>query len=251
MRIVLLSLVALALIGCDTKRESTPAVRVFAAASLAEVLSELEPGIREKFGIEIQINAAGSGTLARQILAGAPADVFISADPRWMDELQEAGGIEPSSRRDLLRNRLVLIAGQGVADVPASLGDLSSFDGRLAIGEPESVPAGQYAKQALERAGAWTEMQDRLLPAVDVRAALAYVSAGEADLGIVYASDAAAARNVRIILTIEPDLHDPIVYPAAVVKDADNAEAAERVLDFLADEAARRIFQNAGFKVAP
>lgn len=258
-RLLVLFLIVALPLGCGREPgDERPTVRVFAPASLDRVLAELVPAAERELGIRLIVSPAGSGTLAGQITAGAPADVFISANPQWMDELATRGLLDAETRVDLLKNRLVVIVGVGVDDPPASLEALADYDGRIAMGEPTSVPAGVYAKQALETAGVWPAVEARILPAMDVQAALAYVAGGEAELGIVYATDpptatadsadpASSAPGVRILLTIPAELHDPIVYPAAVLKEADNPGGARRLLEWLQSDTATAIFRMHGF----
>jgi len=231
-------------------------VTVFAAASTADALDEVgRTYAAEQRGRVVPV-IASSSTLARQIEQGSPADVFVSADARWMDDLQERGLIDPATRSDLLGNRLVLIAPRGEApdsaavspalDLPALLGD-----GRLAVGDPGHVPAGLYARQALESLGLWGAVADRLAPAADVRRALALVARGEAPLGIVYATDAAASDRVVVVGAFPADSHDPIVYPAAAVAGSAHAAAARDFLAFLHSPAAAAVFTRHGFEVLP
>ncbi len=228
-------------------------VTVFAAASLADALGEVNEAFREEGG-EVVASFAGSSALARQIEAGAPADVFVSADLDWMDWLQQRGLVDGASRRDLLGNRLVLVASatSGPAieirpglDLAGALGD-----GRLAIGETASVPAGRYGRAALEALGVWEGVADRLAEAENVRAALALVARGEAPLGLVYATDAAADPSVEVVATLPEESHPPIVYPVALIAGSGNPDAGA-YLDFLLGERARGIFEAAGFTVLP
>lgn len=222
-------------------------VMVFAAASLRNALDEVAAAFP---GPRVLASYAGSSALARQIDRGAPAALFISADLAWMDYLEHRGRIEPGTRRNLLANRLVLIA-------PASSGAAARIErgiplarwlgprGRLAMGNPDHVPAGRYAKAALEALDVWGEVRDRLAPTDNVRLALALVARGEAPLGIVYATDARAEPNVRVVGRFDASLHPPIVYPMALVKGA--GASARAFADFLQRETARRIFEKHGF----
>jgi len=190
--------------------------------------------------------------LAKQIEAGAPADVFFSADREWMDYLGQRGLLKSGSRRDLLGNALVLIAPSDSAlrlkiapgfDLAGALGG-----GRLATGDPDSVPAGLYARAALTQLRVWERVSDHLIRAENVRTALAYVARGEAPLGIVYQTDAQAEKRVRVVAVFPADSHPPIVYPIALTVNA--RVLAARYLEFLGGEAARQIFVQRGF-VAP
>ena len=228
---------------------------VFAAASLADAMAEVAARFESATGHEVAVSAAGSSALARQIQRGAPADVFVSANPGWMDLLEEEGRILPQTRIDLLRNRLVLIAhgeAAGRATERAEIGpelDLAGRlgDGRLAMALVEAVPAGIYGKAALTTLGLWATVAPRVAQTDNVRAALALVATGEAPLGIVYATDAAAEDDVSVVGTFPEDAHPPIVYPAAAVSDS---AAARAFLDWLTGPAARAVFEGHGFSMA-
>jgi molybdate transport system substrate-binding protein len=225
-------------------------VTVFAAASLKNALDAVGAAWMEEAGKSATISYAASSALARQIEEGAPADVFISADRDWMDYLAERDLIARETAIELLGNRLVLIA---PADSTATAEIVPGFDlagllgdGRLAIANVDAVPAGRYGKAALESLGVWESVADRLAQAENVRAALALVSTGEAPLGIVYATDAAADPAVRILGTFPEDTHPPIVYPAAVTAEAASPDAGA-FLDFLKGETAGALFEAEGF----
>lgn len=227
---------------------------VFAAASLKTALDEINAAHAAAAGASVKVSYAGSSQLAKQIEQGAPADLFISADLDWMDYLEERDLIEPESRVDLLGNRLVLVAPatSGVGDVAIGPGfDLATLlgEGRLAVALVDSVPAGRYAKAALTSLDAWPGVADRLAQAENVRAALALVGRGEAPLGIVYATDAAAEPQVRILGTFPEISHPPIVYPVAVTAETERGEAARQYLTLLRGDAARAVFRRWGFTV--
>lgn len=228
-----------------------PALRLFAAASLANAADEVARAWTGQTGIAVTSVFAGSAALARQIEAGAPADLYISANPDWMDHLAASGHVTADSRRDLLGNRLVVIA-----PAPAAMGDGRPADalryrlgetGRLAIAETTAVPAGRYARAALERLGLWQDLAPRLAEAENVRAALLYVSRGEAPVGIVYATDARIDPGVAVVAAIPEGLHPPIVYPAARI-EASTHPAASAFLDHLASPEAAAIFRRHGFE---
>lgn len=227
-------------------------VLVFAAASLKTALDDVAAAFEAQTGSEVAVAYAGSSALARQILAGAPADIFISANTLWMDEVEAAGLLAKGSRRDLLGNRLVLV---GPADLSAvSPADLSAEalaarlgDGRLAMALVDAVPAGMYGKSALASLGLWEALAPRIAQADNVRAALALVARGEAPLGIVYATDAAAEPRVSVLATFPEESHPPIVYPVARLADA--GEPAAAFLDYLAGPDARARFEREGFAV--
>ena len=229
------------------------AVTVFAAASLQNALTAAAKEFTATSGIAVKFSFDSSSTLARQIEEGAPADLFASADEDWMDYLAQRDLIEPKTRVNLLSNRLVIIAsrdapfGELALDAPSIEKALGA--GRIATGAVETVPAGRYAKAALQKLGLWASLQNRIAPAENVRAALAYVARGEAPLGIVYATDAAAEPKVKIVASFPQDSHPPIVYPFAVVAKAKGGGAA-RFLGFLQSPAARASFAAQGFSFA-
>ena len=226
-------------------------VTVFAAASMKNAMEEVASTFKEATGHDLVLSLAGSSALARQIQQGAPAELFISANPGWMDRLEAEGLIEPDTRFDLLGNAIVLIA-HGDAE-PVAIGpelDLAGMLGenRLAMAMIDSVPAGIYGKAALESLGLWDAVASKVAQTDNVRAALALVATGEAPLGIVYATDAAATDKVSVIATFPAASHPPIVYPAAAVAGHDNPAATE-LLEFLHSPAARAAFEAQGFTV--
>jgi molybdate transport system substrate-binding protein len=226
-----------------------PALTVFAAASLQESLDEAAAAYQRQSGVAVQVAYAASSTLARQIEQGAPAQVFFSADQEWMDYLQQRQRIDLASRRPLLGNGLVLVAPAGAAPKvdlarPGSLAQALG-EGRLATGQTMTVPAGRYARAALEQLGLWTEVRDRLAESESVRAALMLVARGEAPLGIVYASDAHAEPRVEVVATFPADSHPPIVYPVAAIAPA--GDDARAFVHWLEGPEARAIFQRHGF----
>ncbi|OWO96576.1 molybdate ABC transporter substrate-binding protein [Rhizobium esperanzae] len=225
---------------------------VFAAASLKNALDAANAAWTRESGKETVASYAASGALAKQIENAAPADIFISADGDWMDYLAEKKLIKAESRSDLLGNRIVLVAEKDKAKpVEIKQGfDLADLlgDGRLAMGEPKSVPAGKYGMAALEKLGVWTSVESKVAGAESVRAALALVSRGEAPYGIVYQTDAAADKGVAIVGTFPADSHPPIIYPVAILADSKNPDAAA-YLDFLKSDKAAAFFTAQGFTI--
>src|SRR6516162_4958478 len=223
---------------------------IFAAASLKDALDEVNAAFQHEKGQETATSYASSSSLAKQIEAAAPADIFISADLDWMDYLAKRNLIKPETRANLLGNRLVLIAPVTGA-VQLAIGPNFPLapalgNGRLAIADPNSVPAGKYGKAALEALGVWSSVADRLAPAENVRATLALVSRGETPLGIVYQTDADSDKAVKIIGTFPENTHPPIIYPIAVVAISTNP-AVMGYLTYLKSPAARPIFEKHGF----
>src|SRR5450631_1971744 len=226
-----------------------PAIVVFAAASLTDVLEELGADFGKSTGIGVKFFFAASSVLARQIEAGAPADIFFSADRDWMDCLQSRKLIQGESRRDVLGNRLVLVAPAASTlnlkitpqfKLAAALGK-----GRLATGDPDTVPAGRYARAALTTLGVWNSVADHIMRAENVRAALAFVERSEVPLGIVYRSDALVDKGVRIVDTFPIESHPPIMYPIALTVGAKSVAA--QFADYLSKPAVGAVFARYGF----
>ena len=232
-------------------RDAKASVIVFAAASLKNALDKVSANWEQESGQTIKASYAASSTLAKQIEQDAPAQIFISADLDWMDYVASKELIKKESRSDLLGNKLVLIAPKDSsvsldlkpgADLAKSLGN-----GRLAVGNVDSIPAGKYAKAALEKLGFWDGVSNKLAQAESVRAALLLVSRGEAPLGIVYQTDAAADPNVKVVATFPADSHPPIIYPIALTTKANEAAAA--LLDYIKSPKAAPAFEAQGFTV--
>lgn len=239
-----------ACVGLSTPAAAGERIIVFAAASLRDALAAAVRQYQRESGLDVVQSYASSGTLVRQIERGAPAALFVSASSEWMDYLEKRGLIRQGSRRNLLRNELVLIAPAGsvttLAIRPQFALAKALGQGRLAMANPDHVPAGQYAKAALQSLGVWSSVAARIARAENVRAALIFVSRGEAPLGIVYRTDAAADSRVRIVDTFPPDTHPPIIYPVARVSSA-ASPSAERLLLFLESAEAGAIFRRYGF----
>jgi molybdate transport system substrate-binding protein len=229
-------------------------VVVFAAASTTNAIIQIGELYETQGKRRVTPSFASSSTLAKQIASGAPADVYLSANQKWMNYLAEKGIVNKATRFDLLGNRIAFIVPKEstVKDVDVhdglNLQTLLGEDGRLSIGDPSHVPAGMYGKKALENLGLWAQVQGRLAPMKDVRAALVLVERGEAPLGIVYATDAAISKKVRVVGTFPLESHPPIVYPVAAVAGGD-ADATAAFLRFLQSDEARDVFQRFGFDV--
>lgn len=228
-------------------------VTVFAAASLTDALKQVGDEFTKATGIPVKFSFASSSALARQIESGSPADEFVSADLDWMDYLEQRHLIQTPSRRNLLGNRLALVA---PADSTLALKIAPKFalraalgNERFATGDPESVPVGRYARQALTSLGVWDDVADRLVRAESVRSALMFVERGEAPIGIVYATDAAVDPRVRVLDLFPESTHAPIVYPAALLNGA--SSDATRFHAYLRGPDARAVFTHFGFTALP
>ncbi len=231
--------------GCSSNR---PEVTVFAAASLANVLQPLGERFEAEQGIDVKFSFGGSWTLSQQISRGAPADVFLAAGPDPMDALEEDSLLAPSSRADLFGNTLVIVAKDSrdaMVFTPIDLlgGDVS----RIALGDPALAPAGSYAREALLAMGLWDDIQDKLVYGLNVRTALQYVTSKNADVAIVYATDAASDDTLRPLWVFPPEAHSPIRYPVAMLSKAENPTEATSFMAFLGSSEARAVFTEHGF----
>lgn len=246
MRTVLLAFLMLAALPARAAER----VLVFAAASTTDALQEVGKAFTKDQGVTVEFAFGASSDLARQAIAGAPADVFLSADTAKLDQVEKAGLVQAGTRVELLSNRLVVVVPADSKLKVASAAELKGVK-RLALADPAAVPAGIYAKAWMEKAGVWKELEPRVVPALDVRAALAAVEAGRVDAGVVYATDAAMSKRVRVALTI-PEAEGPrIVYPAAVLAKGKATEGGRAFVSFLQGDAARAIFEKYGFIVLP
>jgi molybdate transport system substrate-binding protein len=256
-KLFLVSLAIFLLIGicaCSTKKPSQTKpveLTISAAASLNEALNELKKSFeKENAYIKLFYNIGGSGALKQQILQGAPVDLFLSASPDQFNELAQEGLIEEQYQVDLLGNQLVLITNN---ENPAQLNGFSDLTNsqvsKIAIGIPESVPAGKYAKQTLQSIGIWNQIQPAVIQTKDVRQVLTYVETGNVDAGIVYMTDVKVSDKVKVVAVADQQTHDSIIYPAGIINSTENKKEAKLFLDFLQSNTAKIIFEKYGFKV--
>ena len=241
---------ALLLVGalaCDDGPRGEKALLVFAATSLTDALTEIGRSFEEQRDVDVAFSYEGSQTLARQIVRGAPADMFISAGRFPADLLQDEGLVEHEATH-LLTNRLVLVIDPSGADVE-SLDQLTSdLVRRVAVANPDLAPAGWYAREALTHLGLWENLRGKLVLGPDVRVTLAYVESGNVDVALVYQTDARVAEGLKVLDIVPPDSYSPIVYPAVVIRRSENKALAAEFLDFLASEAAESVFRKHGFE---
>ncbi|GGF60611.1 molybdate ABC transporter substrate-binding protein [Azorhizobium oxalatiphilum] len=252
-RRALLSMALAAVVGAavPTFARAQEAVTVFAAASMTNAIQDISKAYTEKTKVPVRTSFAASSDLAKQIQSGAPANVFISADTRWMDFMEKNDLVVKDTRVEPIGNSLVVIV---PSTKPTKITINSSFDfetllgkdGKLVTGIPESVPVGVYAKAALTKLGLWDKVRPHVVGAESVRAALALVERGEAAAGIVYATDAAVAKNVTVAGTFPADSHDPVVYPFAIVKGQDTP-AAKAFFEYLLSPEAKAVYAKYGF----
>ncbi|MCC5637708.1 molybdate ABC transporter substrate-binding protein [Nostoc sp. CHAB 5844] len=230
----------------------TTSLTISAAASLKDALEAIKPiYIKEKPGVNLAYNFGSSGALQQQIEQGAKVDVFISAATKQIDALEKKGLLVDGTRKDLLRNKLVLIAPQNSTTI-SDLKDLTSPQvKKIALGEPKSVPAGQYAQQVLTSLKIADQIKSKVVYAKDVRQALNFVESGNADAGLVYLSDAKSTSKVKVVTTAPENSHSPIVYPIAVLKSSKNVDAAKDFEQFLvSSNEAKNVFEKQGFTLA-
>ena len=254
-RLVLAALASFALaVGAHPARAADEGVLVFAAASLKNALDDVIAAYAKHDKTKVTASYAASSALAKQIEQGAPAQIFMSADLDWMDYLAQRQLIVDGSRKNLLGNSLVLVARKDSKQGEVEIGkgfDLASLlgDGRLAVGTIQSVPAGKYAKAALESLGSWAGVENKLAQAENVRAALALVAQGEAPLGIGYKTDVASDPKLKIVGTFPADSHPPIIYPVALTKVGGDSKEAAEFLKFLSSSTAKDAFEKQGFQL--
>ena len=236
--------------GCGAEEEKAE-VTVLAAASLTDALDEIITEYEKDADATITASYAGSGDLVQQIEGGAPCDIFISASKSNMDQLEEGGYLNADTRKDLLINTLTLIATAEAADAATMDTLTSDAVGTIAIGEPETVPAGKYASQVFENMGITADLEGKVVYAKDVRAVLSYVESGDADCGFVYRTDAMLLNEEAgvIIGDVDTALHDAIVYPAAILADAPEEDAAADFFEFVQSDFAKDVFTKYGFTV--
>lgn len=251
--IVLMLAFVLLLTSCSTNNdteatEQPKELTISAAASLTDAMDELKEIYEAEHNVELTFNFAGSGKLAQQIQQGAPVDVFISANENWLDTLLEEGLIDADSTTDVTGNKLVLIAEENTTLAYDSFSDINVKElSNIAVGKPESVPAGEYTKKALEAIDKWEEIEPYIVYAKDVRQVLTYVETGNAEIGFVYESDALSSDKVEILTESNPKEHDPIIYPGGVTTETEQEEVAEDFLAFMTSNEAQEILETYGF----
>jgi molybdate transport system substrate-binding protein len=228
--------------------QSNTSLIVSAAASLKEVLEEIKPLYQQsKSNVNISYNFGSSGALQQQIEQGAPADIFISAAKKQVDALEQKGLLVAGTRNIIAKNSLVLIVPKNVVGITNFYSLKDAEVKKIAIGEPRSVPAGQYAQQVLEKLKIWTEVKSKLVFANNVRQVLASVESGNADAGLVYITDAKISNQIKVVVTADEKYHSPIIYPLAVVKRSKNINAAKEFSQFLSSDQAKAVFKKYGF----
>jgi molybdate transport system substrate-binding protein len=230
--------------------EAAVQLTISVAASVKDAMADIQTAYEaENPTVQVTYNFGSSGSLAQQILQGAPTDIFLSASQKWMDELEDRNQIVENSRHNLLRNSLVLVVLQDRTDITGFSDLANDTISRVAIGEPESVPAGQYAKEALITLNLFDSLQSRLTFGKDVWQVLSYVETGNVDAGLIYATDAKVSDRVKVVAIASPNTHSPITYPISIVADSEQIEAAQSFIEFLSSDRAIEIFDSYGFTV--
>ena len=231
------------------KSEEKVVLMVSAAISLTDALEEIKALYEVDYNVELTFNLGGSGSLTQQIQQGAPVDAFISANQEWMDALAEKNLIIETTREDITGNKLVLITGKN-SDINYESVDniVTSEIEQIAIGNPESVPAGEYTTQVLTKLNLWNDLERKLVLGKDVRQVLTYVETGNVDIGFVYESDALSSNAIKILATAEDGTHDPVIYPGAVLKDTKHEKEAANFITFMASDIAQEVLEKYGFR---
>ncbi|MEA5550217.1 molybdate ABC transporter substrate-binding protein [Anabaena cylindrica UHCC 0172] len=228
--------------------QSNTNLLVSAAASFKDVMEEIKPLYQQtQPNINISYNFGSSGALQQQIEQGAPADIFISAAKKQVDALEQKGLLLPGTRNIIAKNRLVLVVPKNVIGVSSFYNLRDAKVKKIAIGEPRSVPAGQYAQQVLEKLKIWQQIKPKLVFANNVRQVLAFVESSNADAGLVYATDAKISNQVKVVVAADEKYHSPIIYPLAVLKRSKNVDAAKKFAQFLSGDEARVVLKKYGF----
>jgi molybdate transport system substrate-binding protein len=234
--------------GSTVVAQSNGNLLVSAAASLKETMEEMKIVYQQsKPGVNINYNFGASGALLQQIQQGAPADIFISAGKKQVDTLEQAGQLVPLTRAVLAKNRLVLVVPKNVVGVSSFFNLTQDNIKKIALGEPRSVPAGQYAEQVLKKLGIYDKVKSKFVYANNVRQVLAAVESGNADAGLVYRTDAKISDKVKIVVAADEKYHSPIIYPMAVLKSSKNVAAAKEFVQFLRSEQAKSVLTKYGF----
>ncbi len=231
--------------GCS---KDEPALLLYAAASTTDAVKDIAEQFEMQTGLPVNINLSSSGTLAQQIVAGADPDVFLSANQKWVDLLKTKNLI--AQTKDVLANKLVIVVpANSTLDINSPRDLLQQKISRIALGDPESVPAGMYAKQALQQLNLWDALEKRVVRALDVRQALMYIERGEVDAGIVYSTDASISQKVKITHVFSGDVSVSIRYPVVLIKTKANDPKANQLYDYFTSPDAKAIFQHYGFEI--
>lgn len=247
-KIFLLIAIIFLMTGCGSQNISQKNLNISAAASLTDVLKKISAEFEKNNpDTKIIFNFGSSGALQQAIENGGETDIFFSAAQKQMDSLENSKNLAENSRKNLLENEIVLISPID-SDKIKNFSDLTQENIKIALGEPKGVPVGQYSEEILKNLGIFDEIKNKFVYGSDVRQVLAWVESGEVDCGIVYATDAKISEKIKIVEVADKNLHKPVIYPVAIIKNAKNFDSAKKFLDFLSTDTAKNIFKNYGFK---
>ena len=247
--VMAIGVLALGLVACTNKEQNKKELTISIAASLQNPMEEIKKEYEDKNKISINYNVGGSGTLEKQIVQGANVDIFFSANEQYVDELINKGLIDRNEKYNILKNSLVLIENNKVDKNINDLNDLVKLKGKIAIGEVNSVPAGQYAKETLDNLKLWKPLNENFVYAKSVTSAKSYVEKGEADFGFIYKTDAMNMKNSKIVYEIPNNYHKPIIYSLGIIKNSKNQSESKSFIQFLKSNASKKIFEESGFKI--
>lgn len=245
---MVIGILSLLFVGCTNNNEEKT-LTVSIAASLQKPMEKIATNFKKEYGIKVQYNVGGSGTLKKQIDDGANVDLFFSANTKYAQDLIDEGLVNKDESYRILSNELVLIENNDYDKTIDSLEDLKKVDGKIAMGEVSTVPAGQYAEESLEKAGVYKDIQDKLVFARSVTNVKTYVENGEANLGFVYKTDALDLKSSKIVYEVPNDYHKPIEYELCVLKNSKNNKEAKKFVEYLKNEENKKIFSEFGFEV--
>lgn len=246
--IMTIGMLSLLFVGC-TKNNEEKTLTVSIAASLQKPMEKIATNFEKEYGVKIQYNVGGSGTLKKQIDDGADVDLFFSANTKYAEDLINEGLVNKGESYKILSNKLVLIENNDYNQKINSLEDLKSAEGKIAMGDVSTVPAGQYAKESLEKLGIFKDVESKLVFARSVTSVKTYVENGEANLGFVYKTDALDLKNSKIVYEVPNDYHKPIEYELCLLKNSKNSEEAKKFIDYLENSESKKIFSEYGFGV--
>ncbi len=247
---VLIILLVITIAGCSRKNNEKKELTISVAASLQKPVEKIKTKYESlNKNIKININSGSSGTLKNQIIQGSPVDIYFTADVKFADDLIKEKYINENEKIDLLKNSLVVIKNKNIKTILNSPADLKNIEGKISTGEPETVPAGKYAKEFLTSTGIFKDIESKIIFAKNVSFVKTYVESGEVDFGIVYKSDATELKNSEIALKIDNTLHSDIIYSIAVINKSKNIEEAKKFVDFIKSEESKKIFTDFGFEL--
>ena len=242
-------ILSFSIMACSNSKEENKEIQISVAASLLEPMQKIVANFENENNVKVNINSGGSGTLKKQIVSGADVGLFISANERYVDELIEEGFVDATQKTNPFTNTLVLVRSNSSDEEIKSIDDIVNKDVKIAIGEVNTVPAGEYTKEALSNLGVWDSIQDKIIYCKDVTAVKSYVERGEVDCGFIYGSDALNIKDASVEFTVDEKLHTPIVYTMAPIKDYKESELCEKLIKTINSNESRKILKEYGFAI--